>query len=102
MPFFASGSRALGEVRSIHSNFARLPLKLRWAMKQIHLNQFDPARLLTYVLSRLLDAHAVGQAVRKSGANELGAERAQLLGSPARTAEEILRAAERRWPSRYY
>ncbi|MGB9392727.1 MAG: hypothetical protein WCB70_22435 [Xanthobacteraceae bacterium] len=71
-------------------------------MKQIQLGQFDPARLLTYVLSRLVESHAVERAVRKSGADKIDAERAQSQRSPTKAAGEILKAAERRWPSRYY
>jgi hypothetical protein len=34
-------------------------------MKQIQLDQFDPARLLTYLLSRLIESHAVDQAPKQ-------------------------------------
>ena len=71
-------------------------------MKQIQIGQFDPARLFTYLLSRLVDAHSVEAATRKSGSDKSGDERTQLLCSPTRAAGEILKAAERRWPSRYY
>ncbi|MFZ0236297.1 MAG: hypothetical protein WAL37_02840 [Xanthobacteraceae bacterium] len=71
-------------------------------MKQIQMGQFDPARLLTYLLSRLVEAHSVEDATRKSGSDKSGDERTQLLCSPTRAAEEILKAAERRWPSPYY
>ena len=71
-------------------------------MKQIQIGQFDPARLLTYVLSRLVESHAVEQAAKQSGCDKIGAEQAQLPLSPTKTAEEILNFAERRWPSRYY
>ena len=70
-------------------------------MKQVQLSQFDPARLLTYLLSRLID-HSVEDATRKSGSGKIGDKRTQLLCSPTGAAEEILKAAERRWPSRYY
>jgi hypothetical protein len=71
-------------------------------MKQIQLGQLDPARLLTYVLSRLVESHAVEHAVRKSGADKIDAERAQSQRSPTSAAGEILKTVERRWPSRYY
>ncbi len=71
-------------------------------MKQIQLGQFDPARVLTYVLSRLVESHAAEQTARKSEVNAIDAGKAQLPRSPARTAGEILRTTERRWPSRYY
>lgn len=70
-------------------------------MKQVQLSQVDPARLLTYLLSRLVD-HAVEKATRKSGPDKIGAERTQLPCSSTRAAGDILKAAERRWPSRYY
>jgi hypothetical protein len=71
-------------------------------MKQIQIGQFDPARLFTYLLSRLIDAHSVEDATRKSGSDKSGDECTQLLCSPTRAPGEILKAAERRWPSRYY
>jgi hypothetical protein len=71
-------------------------------MKQIQIGQFDPARLLTYLLSRLVDAHSIEDATRKSGSDKSGDERTQFLCSPTRAAGEIPKAAERRWPSRYY
>jgi len=71
-------------------------------MKQIQLGRFDPARLLTYVLSRLVEAHAAEQVMRKSGPDTIDSQQAQLLRSPTRAPGEILKAAERRWPSRYY
>ena len=58
-------------------------------MKQIQLGQLDPARLLTYVLSRLVESHAVEHAVRKSGADKIDAERAQSQRSPTSAAGEI-------------
>jgi hypothetical protein len=94
--------RNFGEVRRIYSNLSLGALELRWVVKQIQLGQFDPARLLTYVLSRLIESRAVDQTVSKSGANTTDADQAQLARSPARAAGEILKAAERRWPSRYY
>jgi hypothetical protein len=71
-------------------------------MKQIQLRQFDPARLLTHVLSRLVEAHTVEHAMKKSGSETIGARQARLGCVPTRTAAEILKAAERRWPARYY
>jgi hypothetical protein len=71
-------------------------------MKHIQIGQFDPARLLTYLLSRLVDAHSVEDATRKSGPDKIGDERTQVLCSPTSAPGEILKAAERRWPSRYY
>jgi len=47
-------------------------------MKQIQLGQFDPRRLLRYLPLRLVDAHAVDEAARKSG-GEIGAEQAHVL-----------------------
>jgi hypothetical protein len=45
-------------------------------MKQIQIGQFDPARLFTYLLSRLVDAaHSVEDATRKSGSDKSGDER---------------------------
>ena len=98
LPYHAPVRRDLGEVRRINSNFSYCLLELRWAMKQIRLGQFDPRRLLRYLLSRLVDAHAA----RKSGSGKIGAEQAQVLCSPTRTSGQILETAERRWPSRYY
>ena len=70
-------------------------------MKQIQIGQFDPARLFTYLLSRLID-HSVEDATRKSGSGKIGDKRTQLPCSPTRAPGEIPKAAERRWPSRYY
>jgi hypothetical protein len=71
-------------------------------MKQIQIGQFDPARLLTYLLSRLVDAHSFEAASTENVSDEIRDERTQLLCSPTKAAGEILKAAERRWPSRYY
>jgi hypothetical protein len=101
VPSHASSGGDLGQVRCIQSNVPR-PLELRRAMKQIQIGQFDPARLLTYLLSRLVEAHSVEDTTRKSGSDKIGDERTQLGSSPTRAAGEILKAAERRWPSRYY
>jgi hypothetical protein len=58
--------------------------------------------LLTYLLSRPVDAHSAEAVTRKSGSGKIGDERTQLRCSPRRAAGDILKAAERRWPSRYY
>jgi hypothetical protein len=71
-------------------------------MKQIQMGQFDPARLLTYLLSRLVDAHSLEAAATKSGSGKTGDDHAQLPRSSTRAAGDILKTAERRWPSRYY
>ena len=71
-------------------------------MKQIQLGQFDPGRLLRYLLSRLVGAHAVEETARKSSSGKIGAEQAHVLYSPTSVAGQILQTAERRWPSRYY
>jgi len=71
-------------------------------MKQIEMGKFDPACLLTYVLSRRVKAHSVEHARSRRGFDDISAERTQLPRSPTRAAGEILKAAERRWPSRYY
>jgi hypothetical protein len=71
-------------------------------MKQIQIGQLDPARLLTYLLSRLVDAHSVEAATRRSGSGQRGDEHTQLPCSPTKAAGEILKVAERRWLSRYY
>jgi hypothetical protein len=70
--------------------------------QQVDMGKFDPARLLTDVLSRLVKAHSVEHATSRSGSDDISAERTQLPRSPTRAAGEILKAAERRWPSRYY
>jgi hypothetical protein len=65
-------------------------------MKQVQLSQFvDPARLLTYPLSRLVAQHSVEAPARKSGSDKIGVKQAQLLCSPPRAAGDILKAAER-------
>ena len=71
-------------------------------MKQIQLGQFDPGRLLTHLLSRLIDAHSAEAVTRQSVSGKMGDERTQLRCSPTSAAGEILKVAERRWPSRYY
>jgi hypothetical protein len=47
-------------------------------MKQIQIGQFDPARLLTYLLSRLVDAHSAEVATRESGSGRIGDKHNQL------------------------
>jgi hypothetical protein len=101
VPSHASSGGDLGQVRCIQSNVPR-PLELRRAMKQIQIGQFDPARLLTYLLSRLVEAHSVEDASTKNGSHNVSDERSQLVRSPTRAAGERLKVAERRWPSRYY
>jgi hypothetical protein len=71
-------------------------------MKQIQIGQFDPTRLLTYLLSRLVDVHSAEAATRESGSGRIGDKHNQLPYASTRAAGEILKAAERRWPSRYY
>lgn len=102
LPSLAPFGWDLGEIRGIYSNLSLRALELRRAMKLIQLDQFDPARLLTYVLSRLVDAHAGEDTTRKNVSGRIGATGRQLPGSPPETPGEILRAAEWRWPSRYY
>ncbi len=71
-------------------------------MKQIQLGRLDPRRLLTYVLSRLVESHGVEQTMRNSRIATIDAGEAELPPSQTRAAGDILRTAERRWPSRYY
>ena len=71
-------------------------------MKQIQIRQFEPARLLTYLLSQLVGAHSVEDVLTKNGSHNISDERSQLVRSPTRAAGEMLKAAEQRWPSRYY
>ena len=74
-------------------------------MKQIQLSQFDPARLFTYVLSRLVESHAAGgdrDKERISSDQAAAVSRGQSSTSSSSRPEEILRTAERRWPARYY
>jgi hypothetical protein len=95
----------LGEVCCIHSDFPQCSLKLRCAMKHIQVSQFDPARLFTYMLSRLVESHA---AQADQGKERISSGQAAALGrgqsstSSSSGPEEILRTAERRWPTRYY
>jgi hypothetical protein len=73
-------------------------------MKQIQLSQFDPARLFTYVLSRLIESHAAeGNRDKEwiSSGQAAAAGKGQSSTSSSRL-EEILRTAERRWQARYY
>jgi hypothetical protein len=60
LPYLTPVCRDAGEVRSIRSKPSFDSLKLKCAMKQVQLSQFvDPARLLTYLLSRLVAQHSV-------------------------------------------
>ena len=56
-------------------------------MKQIQLGQFDPGRLLRYLLSRLVGAHAVEEAARKSGSGKIR----------RRTSSRAVLPYQRRW-----
>ena len=73
-------------------------------MKQVQLGQFDPARLFTYLLSRLVDSRIQLRTPQgKSGrSDKVGDEQHSVACSSTRAAGEILKATERRWPSRYY
>ncbi len=55
-------------------------------MKQIQIGQFDPARLLTYLLLRLIDAHVVEDASTKDDSQNASNERSESVRSPARAA----------------
>jgi hypothetical protein len=74
-------------------------------MRQIQLSQFDPARLFTYVLSRLVETHGVEA---DSSKERISSGEAAAAGSgPSSTSsssglEDILKTTQRRWPSRYY
>jgi hypothetical protein len=73
-------------------------------MKQIQLSQFDPARLFTYVLSRLVSHAAEGDRSKERIAS---GEAAAVRRSPNSTSSssslgEVLKNTQRRWPSRYY
>jgi hypothetical protein len=105
LPYLASVCWDLGEVRCIHSNFPRRSLKLRWAMKQTQFSQFDPARLFTYVLSRLVKPHAVERDRNKERINsgeKTAVGRHPSCSSSAWTRKYIRKTTERRWPARYY
>jgi hypothetical protein len=74
-------------------------------MKQIQLSQFDPTRLFTYVLSRLVESHAAeGDRSKKriSSGRAAAVGKGQNSTSSSSRLEAILRTAERRWPARYY
>jgi hypothetical protein len=74
-------------------------------MKHIQLSQFDPARLFTYVLSRLVESHAVegDRSNERIGSGEKTAVgRHPSCSSSAWTPEDIRKTTERRWPARYY
>jgi hypothetical protein len=67
------------------------------------LSQFDPARLFTYVLSRLAESHAAGvNRSREWMSRAAPVGREQSSTSSSSRPEEILRTTLRRWPSRYY
>jgi hypothetical protein len=74
-------------------------------MKHIQLTQFDPARLFTYVLSRLVEPHAVERDQSKeriSSGEKTAVGRDLSCSSSAWAPEDIRKTTERRWPSRYY
>jgi len=59
--------------------------------QQVDMGKFDPARLLTYVLSRLVEAYSTEDATTKNGSGDISAERTQLPRSPTRAAGESSR-----------
>ncbi len=72
-------------------------------MKQIQLSQFDPTRLFTYVLSRLVESHAAeGHRERIISGQAAALGTGHSSTSYSSRPEEILRTAELRWPARYY
>jgi hypothetical protein len=75
-------------------------------MKQIQLSQFDPARLFTYVLSRLVESHGVEADSSKERISSGDAAAAAGSGPSSTSSssglEDILKTTQRRWPSRYY
>ena len=74
-------------------------------MKQIQLSQFDPARLFTYVLSRLVESHGVEADTKEritSGEAAAAAGSGPSSTSSSSGLEDILKTTQRRWPSRYY
>jgi hypothetical protein len=74
-------------------------------MKQIQIAHFDTARLFTYVLSRLVESHAaegVKSKERISSGEAAAAPRSPNSTSSSSSLEEVLKTAQRRWPSRYY
>jgi hypothetical protein len=72
-------------------------------MKQIQLSQFDPARLFTYVLSRLAESHgAEGDGSKAPISSGEGAAADKSRSSSGSSFEEIVKTTQRRWPSRYY
>ena len=74
-------------------------------MRQIQLSQFDPARLFTYVLSRLVEAHgAEGDRSKERISSGKAAAVGGSLSSTSSSSSlaEILKTTQRRWPSRYY
>jgi hypothetical protein len=72
-------------------------------MKQIQLSQLDPARLFTYVLSRLVESHGAEGDRSKERLSSTAAVRGGASStSSSASLEEILKTTQRRWPSRYY
>jgi hypothetical protein len=73
-------------------------------MKQIQLNQFGPARLFTYVLSRLVESHAAegDRSRERIASGEAAAVPRSPTTSFGSSLEEVLKNTRRRWPSRYY
>ena len=65
-------------------------------MKQIQLSQFDPARLFTYVLSRLVESHGAELDRKERISSGDGA----VLGADGSSSlEEIIKTPQRHWPS---
>jgi hypothetical protein len=62
-------------------------------MKQIQFSQFDPARLFTYMLSRLVESHAAEDDRSKERITSVAVGRRQSSTSSNSSPEEILRAA---------
>jgi len=80
-----------------------VPIEIDGAMKQIQLSQFDPTRLFTYVLSRLVESHAAeGERGKEWMSQAAAVGREQSSTSSSSRPEEILRTTLLRWPSRYY
>jgi hypothetical protein len=74
-------------------------------MKQLQLSQFDPARLFTYVLSRLVESHAAegDRSKERIASGEAAAVgRSPNSTSSSSSLEEVIETTQRRWPSRHY
>ena len=71
-------------------------------MKQIQFSHFDPARLFTYVLSRLVESHGAEADRRVSSGEAAAVDRGPSSASSGSSLEEVLKTTQRRWPSRYY